>query len=236
MRAVTRRVRRRPGYRIALAALLGVAGSLLAGLLWTAPAYAAGPTLTLNPTHGQAGDRIVATYLDLPNGSRICPFGRARVRFFFDQQQLGQIRLDPLTCSTRAQFRPPGQDRRAGQHTVTAVINGQNGTQAQAVYVIDGGMMTPSPTPVMNKPTTPAMTPPSMPPPTPVTTDSMIAPVAGNTATPMTMTGQAASWTPVVLVAGGALALGGAGVLGAMIFKMRRPKPEDYTDPYSDAF
>jgi hypothetical protein len=237
MRAVTRRVRRRPGFRIALAAMLGVAGSLLAGLLWTPPAFAAGPTLTLNPTHGPANGRISATYTDLPTGTRICPFGRASVRVFFDNRQLGQVRLDPLSCSTQFSLRPPRQDRGPGQHMVTAVIQNANGSQARASYVIDGAQMTPSRTPTTHPPTTPAMTPASTAPPPPLPTDDPDAPaVVAGPDSQRPVAAQAASWTPVVLVVGGLLALGGAGVLGAMIFKMRRGKVADYVDPYSDAW
>lgn len=221
--------------RIALAALIGVAGSLIG-----APAFAAGANLNLDPTHGGARSTITVSYQYTGFGGGFCPVNGARVVFAWDGAQVGQTQLDPQVCGAQVHMRPPKGHRGAGQHQVSAAIAGFPGSQADSVYTVDGGNATQSPTPAMQAnqnqaptPTDTATTDPMMGgdsmSPAPTATDStpMAAPAAaGSTGTAATTTvaNVQPAWVTWALIAGALLVLAGAGTLGTVIVRSRREK------------
>jgi hypothetical protein len=203
--------------RLALAGLLGLASAVIG-----APAaFAAGASLTLDPTHGGTRTTITITYRHATGANGLCPVARSRVVFGWDGNAVTQTQLNRDTCSVRVRLRPPRARNDPGPHRVTAVIPAVLGSQASAVYTIDGG--TPSPT--ARQTTAPANPATALPVDTSPVVDSPVPDpaVAGTAATAAAADPQPA-WVTWALVFGGLLVVGGAGTLGMVIVRSRRER------------
>jgi hypothetical protein len=211
--------------RIALAALAGLAGALIG-----APAaFAADPTLTVNPNHGTAAATIQATYRYPSPGAGICPVGHARVVFAWDGNAIDQTRLDRRNCTVRVRLHPPRGHRDAGRHQVSAFLPGIPGSVASTGFTIDGAA------PASQPAAPPATTAPAADPavaPAVTDTGAAVDPAApaGGKVAGTAATANAANVTPAwvswALVLGALLVLGGAATFGMVIVRSRRERAE----------
>jgi hypothetical protein len=213
--------------RIALAGLIGLA----AVLIGAPAAFAAGPVLQTNPSHGAADATITIGYRAPTLGNGDCQVNQRRVLVSWDGNPVGQIGLDRRTCTAQGRMRPPRQDRGTGRHTVSAVVVGQDGSQASAVYTIDGANTARTTAPTSgSSPTRKA--PPTVPPTTgtaPAIADDEVSSPPPAVEPPATTPAVAAasSEPPIVgwaLLVGSVLVLGGAAIFGTMLVRSRRDR------------
>jgi hypothetical protein len=204
-----------------LGAVFGIAGLLLTA----APAQAASSaSLSANPTHGAANANVTVQYkVSGLNNNQNC--SRVEVTFAWDGRQLGRTRLDK-NCETQARFKPPGNDRAAGNHQVEAASGLVMGITT-ATYTIDGAGATASPTPRATA-TTPDGTVSD---PAVVGGDSgivtaspeiIVSPTVEAAAGTVPTSDSGSPLTSVAVLFGGVLVLGGGGILALMVIRSRR--------------
>ena len=199
--------------------LLSVTGGLAVSIAAATPASAAPPfnaSLTLDPTSGKASTTIAATFqIAVPDGVRC----RMRVTFRWDDHTLGQKSTD--ACTLTVHIKAPRDGREQGSHQVRATETTSH-IEATATFTVTDGDATPTATPTRAHTSPPADDPTAAFGP-PVSSAS-VDPTAGQVL-PQAKT-SSSMFTPIALIFGGGLVLGGVAILTLVILRMRRGEPE----------
>ncbi|GIH12380.1 hypothetical protein [Rugosimonospora africana] len=197
-------------------------------------------SLTLAPNHGLPTAVFVAQYRVQPSGTQQGPrLGCPVVQFTWDGLPLGAPqrsarRNGTTACVASIRARPPARARAAGAHRVA--VPGTLGRPAQvATYTIQGAVSpTPNagrPTPthaatsVAQEPTEPALFAPS-------SLGGQVVPL--NNGAPSAQTAPlktSGSIGPWIMILGAVLVVGGVGMLGMLVYRGRRRRPDPRVDP-----
>jgi hypothetical protein len=199
--------------------LLSVAGGLAVSVGAT-PASAAPnfiATLTLDPPSGKANTTITATFqIEVPDGTHC----RMRVAFRWDDRTLGTQRAD--SCRLTVHLKAPRDGRDQGPHQVRATETTSH-IEASATFLVTDADATPTATPTRPRTTAPADDGSAAGPPLPLNTATVDPSAAQALPQPKA---SSSMFTPVALIFGGALVLGGVAILAIVILRMRRGEPE----------
>ncbi len=184
-------------------------------------------TLTLDPSSGNPGTTITATF---QVNERLAPDGncRLRVTYRWDGQAFGQD--SSSSCTSRVRFRAPRNVREGSVHNVSAVDSTTH-LFAFATFTIVGADPTtagPTPTRTRTGAPSPSDTPAAVDPPPATdlgpTLDTSVEAAHGETVPQVKPSSSLTAWA---LMFGGALVLGGVTIFILVVLRMRRGNGDD---------